>query len=246
MDILKRAMTLVLVCVLSALVLTMVYSLMSDTIEQVKYDGIMSMKKELVPAAARFDGPMSLDGRWSSDAKTSPDGRAAGERARYDNMETCFDARGIEVGKIVYVTANGHDGDIRLMVGVSSLGDVAGLKVVSSNETPGLGSKISGPEFLSQFIGKNYYSLALKQDSSKGGIDEVKGATVSSRAVVDAVREAISIVTSRENGYSRQNNFSAYGAFSKENEIYKNSGSGSFGMKNGFERRNYLLKRGLR
>ena len=236
MDIFKRASLLALVCVVSALILSLVYHLTADTIEKVKYEEILNIKKGLVPEATRFDGLMTLEGRWPAE------GRYSQERMRYDNLETCYDPNGREVGKIVYVIAKGHDGDIRLMAGVSSNGEVTGLKVVSSNETPGLGSKITEPAFINQFIGKNYYTLALKQDNSRGGIDGIAGATLSSRAVVDAVREGVSTVTSRENGYARPNSYGASKVQENEN-AYNDE---IFSKRDLNYRKDFFQKRGAR
>lgn len=193
MEVFKRACALAAVCIISALVLSLVYSQTTVIIERVKAQEILNTKKDLVPMSTRF------------------------ELAQGDNLETCFDSYGREVGKIVYIDFAGHNGDIAIMVGVSSTGEVTGLKVINNNETPGLGSKISGQEFVSQFIGKNYYSLSLRQDSSKGEIDGVSGATISSRAVVDAVRSAVSVVTSRDVNPSRDELIPGSYAYSRNN-----------------------------
>lgn len=58
-------------------------------------------------------------------------------------------------------------------------------------ETPGLGDKITDSEFLSAFKGlSNPNVIAVKKDG--GIIDQFSGATMSPRAVAEAVREALS------------------------------------------------------
>ncbi len=76
------------------------------------------------------------------------------------------------------VSPTGFGGPINLMVGMDSEGKVVGVDVVSMSETPGLGSKTGGTEFLSQFKGA----------SGDINVDAISGATISSTAVADGVR----------------------------------------------------------
>jgi electron transport complex protein RnfG len=56
-------------------------------------------------------------------------------------------------------------------------------------ETPGLGIKVREDWFRDQFRGKKSEELLLKKDG--GELDAVTAATISSRAVVNGVREGI-------------------------------------------------------
>ena len=64
----------------------------------------------------------------------------------------------------------------------------------SSTETPGMGSKVSDPDFLSNFIGKGSEKLELTD------IDAVTGATISSKAALNAVDLAIEAFQSTVGG----------------------------------------------
>lgn len=87
-------------------------------------------------------------------------------------------------------SGKGFGGNIYLMVGFYLDGTMAGYEVLSHQETPGLGSKITENKFMDQF--KNLYlsenSLALR--SHGGEIDAITSATISSKAVLDAVKRA--------------------------------------------------------
>ena len=85
----------------------------------------------------------------------------------------------------------GFGGKIELIVGILMDGTITGYKVIEQSETPGLGSKVTEPQFSNQFVGKNAYTdnFDLKKDG--GEIDAVTGATISSRAVVGAVKKAV-------------------------------------------------------
>ncbi len=80
-------------------------------------------------------------------------------------------------GYAASVSPSGFGGPVNIMVGVDSAGTVMGVKIVSMSETPGLGSRVGGEEFLSQFDGK----------SGEVAVDAISGATISSTAVMAGV-----------------------------------------------------------
>ena len=77
--------------------------------------------------------------------------------------------------------------DISILVGLSDETTVKGIKIVSQTETPGLGSRISEPFFTDQFAGVDINDIALSRNGGK--IDAITGSTISSSAVVEAVRD---------------------------------------------------------
>ena len=86
----------------------------------------------------------------------------------------------------------GFGGKIELILGILMDGTISGNKVTQQNETPGLGSKVTEEKFTSQFIGLNTHSDKFSLSKEGGEIDAVTGATISSRAVIDAVQKAVS------------------------------------------------------
>ena len=105
------------------------------------------------------------------------------------------------VGVILPATArDGYSGDIELLVGINSDGTVAGARVVSHKETPGLGDGIDirkSPWILS-FTGRSLASplqseWGVKKDG--GAFDQFTGATVTPRAVVAAIRRTLEFQT---------------------------------------------------
>ena len=93
------------------------------------------------------------------------------------------------IGKVVTIETSGYSSMIKLLVGLDNSNKIVGVKVLSQVETPGLGSRIQEESFLSQFIGKDAAALKLKKDG--GNIDGITGATISSRAVVNSIQEAL-------------------------------------------------------
>lgn len=88
-------------------------------------------------------------------------------------------------------TDSGFGGRINLIVGFYIDGAIKGYKVISHQETPGLGSKITEPKFQNQFNGFDVSKHKFKVRQDGGDIDAVTAATISSRAVLDAIQRAI-------------------------------------------------------
>lgn len=83
----------------------------------------------------------------------------------------------------------GFGGKLEILVGITIDGYILGYEVLKSQETPGLGTKVSEEKFKSQFVGlRPKEELKVKQDG--GEIDAVTAATISSRAVTEAVQQA--------------------------------------------------------
>jgi electron transport complex protein RnfG len=94
----------------------------------------------------------------------------------------------------------GYGGQIDVMVGLVPDADaykINRIEIVKHLETPGLGSKIAEPGFKGQFENTNLgnRTFEVKKDNpgtpDRPPIDAITGATISSRAVTDAVRNGI-------------------------------------------------------
>jgi len=94
------------------------------------------------------------------------------------------------------VAPKGYGGPIRLLVGITTAGVITGVRVVSHRETPGLGDvvEIERSDWLRGFDDLSMGNppekrWAVKQDG--GDFDQFTGATITPRAVVNAVRDAL-------------------------------------------------------
>lgn len=107
---------------------------------------------------------------------------------------------GQAVGLVVEATApDGYSGAISMLVGVTSSGELTGVRVVTHKETPGLGDyiDIAKSEWIHIFDGKSLKNpspqgWAVKKDG--GEFTHMAGATISPRAVVNAVHRALGYV----------------------------------------------------
>ncbi|MHA6492909.1 electron transport complex subunit RsxG [Pseudomonas borbori] len=104
---------------------------------------------------------------------------------------------GVPSAVILQATApDGYSGAIQLLVGIQADGRLAGVRVLSHRETPGLGDKIelSKDDWILSFVGKSLNQpteagWAVKKD--RGEFDQFAGATITPRAVVKAVHNAL-------------------------------------------------------
>jgi electron transport complex protein RnfG len=94
----------------------------------------------------------------------------------------------------------GYSGDITLMVGFDNSGNILNIQVLAHAETPGLGSKMSLPPFLNQYIRFNPGTKNLKVKKDGGDIDAISGATITSRAFSEAVQLAYNTFINKTNG----------------------------------------------
>lgn len=91
-----------------------------------------------------------------------------------------FDKNKTLTGVAFKAYGKGYSSSIETMVGMRKDGTIISIKILSQNETPGLGSQVTGPAFRAQFRDKNIPDLDKVQ--------AITGATISSRAVIDSVR----------------------------------------------------------
>lgn len=94
------------------------------------------------------------------------------------------------------VTQDGYSGRIDLLVGIRANGELAGVRVVNHRETPGLGDKfeVAKGNWIFSFDGKSLSmpapeGWAVRKDG--GEFDQFTGATITPRAVVQAIYQAL-------------------------------------------------------
>ncbi len=85
---------------------------------------------------------------------------------------------------------------IQLIMGIAASGEVLGVRVLSHEETPGLGDgiEVEKSDWITRFDGLSLQNTprsrwAVKKDG--GMFDQFSGATITPRAVVKAVREGL-------------------------------------------------------
>ena len=166
----KFGLILASICFAASLVLAMTYEATKPVIDsRAKEDEAKALSGSVMPEADDFR-EKAVDGIEYYEA--------------YKNKRL--------IGYCVKAVGSGYGGYFHIIIGVDRSGVIKGVEVLDHQETPGLGAKIvevkEGEKeawFLRQFRGKDAKSIALKD------IDAITGATISSKAVVDAVNRSI-------------------------------------------------------
>ena len=94
------------------------------------------------------------------------------------------------------IAPDGYSGKIKLLIGVYSNGDLAGVRVIQHKETPGLGDKIEPrkSDWINEFSGLSLNEPISTQWQVKkdgGYFDQFTGATITPRAVIRAIKNAL-------------------------------------------------------
>jgi electron transport complex protein RnfG len=180
----------IMVLIVFAAVATLAISLIArntrQDIEANQAAYAMRILGEVLPTDGYNNEPY-LDVIWLSDtALPGSETPLPAYRARLDQQI---------IATVITVSAEtGYVGPIRLLVGIDSRGNIIRVRASDHRETPGLGDKIE-PEksaWISLFDGIGVGTEAdwtLRRDG--GEIDHISGATITSRAVVRAVRAAL-------------------------------------------------------
>jgi Na+-translocating ferredoxin:NAD+ oxidoreductase subunit G len=106
---------------------------------------------------------------------------------------------------ITPVAPGGYSGPIRLLIGILADGTISGVRVVAHRETPGLGDKIEleRNDWILDFNGRALGRPPLERWAVRrdhGDFDQFTGATITPRAVVSAVRDALLYFQSNRDG----------------------------------------------
>ncbi|MFH1437334.1 MAG: RnfABCDGE type electron transport complex subunit G [Pseudomonadota bacterium] len=168
-------LVLTIICITASLLLSQVYSGTKDRIEENERIEALKQVKRV------------LEGLYDNDLEE--DSIMIGETKVFRGK------KGGELTSIAFssFSKKGYSGLITIMVGIDPEGSILGVQIVSHTETPGLGTKACEEQWLGQFKGKNLDSSTWKvrKDSAEGLVDEVTGATVSSRAITEATARGL-------------------------------------------------------
>ena len=168
-DIIKGIIVLLAVTSLSGYLLAQVFGVTQPLIEEQRRIEEARLNREIFPEGSSF-------------VDTMENGR---------EFVSVYDSRDNRIGVIFQFRATGYGGPITIKAGKDNDGRIKAVRILEHKETPGLGARITDESFLEQFKRAEPETLYLKKDSASGQIDAVTGATISSRALTDAVREEL-------------------------------------------------------
>lgn len=106
------------------------------------------------------------------------------------------------IGYAFQAPGQGYSSLIQTLVGMDSSGTILSIKVLSQKETPGLGTKCeeirtgeTSPWWQDQFQGR--IALSLKVDKDGGNIQSITGATITSRAITNAIVDSAAVILAK-------------------------------------------------
>ena len=184
----RPVLVIAIITLLAGLALGGVYSLTKDTIAEQQQKKAWESYRTVVPQAESFR------------AVQAPDiyGQIYGTsfgRTTINEAVIGMDTSGKTVGYAISATSSeGYDGNITVSVGISADGVVNSIVFTELHETPGKGMLAADPAFKDQFNNRAVTSFKLIMGSggaTANGIDCISGATVSSKAIVNAVNAAL-------------------------------------------------------
>lgn len=170
----RMVLTLTILGLISGLVLSLVSNYADPLIEENKQEAIREAVYYVVQPTESYE-------------KKTMNGKEVYET--YDSSDEL-------VGYAFTASGSGYQGTIRIMVGVGpELEEIKGIQILESEETPGLGGKIRGENFKSQFRDLQVtqeVGLAKSEKPEEGEIQAITGATISSRAIVNMINKELS------------------------------------------------------
>lgn len=103
-----------------------------------------------------------------------------------DEIRVATDANGKKLATAT-LTVKGYSDGLQVFVAFGPEGEIKRVMILASNETTGIGSKVSNDEYLKGYEGKQgTVDFADKTDN----LDKIAGASISSKAVLSAVNTA--------------------------------------------------------
>ncbi len=193
-DIIRLILVLTLVCIVAAVALARVYEFTKGPITEQRRLARLKAVESVLP-----------------DHENQPDQDTIEVSLDNGGTKTVYlGLSGNKINGLAFEIRNneGYGGEIVAMLGLNPEGEICGVEIVRHGETPGLGAKITNPEFRLQFKGKSLENTNFKLKKDGGDLDQVTGATISPRAIVKGIREGLEFFNGHKDeiieGYSHK------------------------------------------
>lgn len=186
--IIKNAMILTVITLVSGLLLGLVYEITKTPIAEAQEKAKQEAYKAVLKEADSFEEYDEFDADEAAKAVADISG------CRVDEVAVAKDGNGETIGYAVTTTSSeGYGGDIQISIGITNEGVVEGVEILSIGETAGLGMKATEADFRAQYTGKAVDAFAVTKSgaSADNEIDALSGATITSNAVTNAVNSGL-------------------------------------------------------
>ena len=192
------ALRLMLITVIAGLLLGVVYTVTYEPIQAAQNAPTIAAYKQVFPDAADFQE--NPDGAALIEANAAPLAEQGFGNVLIDKVVNAVDANGQVVGHIINASSkDGYGGLVSISVGIQADNQtVNGIAFLSISESAGLGMNARDTDWYKQFNGKKGEKFEVTKagdgelDNNK--INAISGATITSRAVTNAVNAALYFV----------------------------------------------------
>ncbi len=184
----KTAITLIAFALVFTALLAYVFKITKAPIEKSEAEARMALFSQIVPPNLH-DNDMLKDAITLAPSDLLGNTQATiANRARINNAPSAIILEAI--------AHDGYSGDIKLLIAIQYDGSIAGVRVLTHKETPGLGDYIDilKGNWIKLFDGESLSKTSDPQWKVKkdgGQFDYMAGATITPRAVVKAVHKTL-------------------------------------------------------
>ena len=184
----NTALTLVVFAFVFTLLLAYVFNLTKTPIEKSEAEARMALFSQIVPVNLHNNDMLKDAITIAPNVLLGNSQPTIANRARINNIPSAI--------ILEAVAHDGYAGDIKLLIAIKYDGSIAGVRVLTHKETPGLGDYIDilKGNWIKLFDGESLSKTTDTQWKVKkdgGQFDYMAGATITPRAVVIAVYKAL-------------------------------------------------------
>lgn len=192
---LKDAIALFLITLVSGLALSYVYEITKAPIEQQHIEKKLKANKAVFVDADAFTEDEELMALAGTTDLASLN--AIYEGVTIDEISKAMSGSEAIGYNITVTTTTGYKDPITMVIGYSNDRTIKGIEILSINETAGLGMNADKPEFIGQYVGKSVDQFVVTKTGAteENQIDAISGATITSDAVTNAINAGIGFVT---------------------------------------------------
>lgn len=187
----KDALILFAITLIAGTALGGVFEITKAPIAEAGQKAKLKAYSQVLPAAASFDGAEVLAAAVAASGDTLME-QGYGN-VYIDEAVAARDAGAEVIGYVISSTSkDGYGGEIKITVGIDRQNKITGISYLSLAETPGLGMNATKPKFQDQYAGKEGVPLSVIKtgDATDTQINAISGATITSKAVTNAVNAA--------------------------------------------------------
>ncbi|MCF8009576.1 MAG: RnfABCDGE type electron transport complex subunit G [Halanaerobiales bacterium] len=168
----KLVVTLSVIGIISAIALSFVYQWTTPFIEKHQLEARKQAVRSVLPEAEEFQEKI-INGITFFEG---------------------FDSSQKRIGVAMIAKGPGYQNIIEVMIGVNLEKDyIFGIDVLSHEETPGLGARITGQQYRKNYQNKPFgdYNVVKRTPQNDLEVEAISGATISSRSVAKIVQDAV-------------------------------------------------------